>query len=152
MTTFAPAGQRRRCAVVYNPTKISDQFCALLEDRLLRMGWVDTLWLETSSEDPGRAMTQQAVAEDVDLVIGAGGDGTVRIVADGLAHTGTPMGLIPAGTANLLARNLDLPLEDAISISHWRKGPRSRSPLAATHAPSTWSRSLSMIDRRNTSQ
>jgi diacylglycerol kinase (ATP) len=116
VTTFAPAGQRRRCAVVYNPTKISDQFCALLEDRLLRMGWVDTLWLETSSEDPGRAMTQQAVAEDVDLVIGAGGDGTVRIVADGLAHTGTPMGLIPAGTANLLARNLDLPLEEGPAI------------------------------------
>jgi diacylglycerol kinase (ATP) len=115
MTTFTPPGQRR-CAVVYNPTKISDQFCALLEDRLVRMGWVDTLWLETSAEDPGRAMTQQAVAEGVDLVIGAGGDGTVRIVADGLAHTGTPMGLIPAGTANLLARNLDLPLEEVPAI------------------------------------
>jgi diacylglycerol kinase family enzyme len=101
---------------VYNPTKISDQFCALLEHRLLRMGWVDTLWLETSAEDPGRAMTQQAVTEDVDLVIGAGGDGTVRIIADGLAHTGTPMGLIPAGTGNLLARNLDLPLEEGPAI------------------------------------
>jgi diacylglycerol kinase (ATP) len=115
MTTFAPPGQRR-CAVVYNPTKISDQFCALLKDRLVRMGWVDTLWLETSAEDPGRAMTQQAVAEGVDLVIGAGGDGTVRIVADGPAHTGTPMGLISAGTANLLARNLDLPLEEVPAI------------------------------------
>ena len=115
MTTFAPAGQRR-CAVVYNPTKISDQFCALLEDRLIRTGWVDTLWLETSPDDPGRAMTQQALAEGVDLVIGAGGDGTVRIVADGLAHTGTPMGLIPAGTANLLARNLNLPLEEGPAI------------------------------------
>ena len=115
MTTFAPAGQRR-CAVVYNPTKISDQFCALLEDRLIRTGWVDTLWLETSPDDPGRAMTQQALAESVDLVIGAGGDGTVRIVADGLAHTGTPMGLIPAGTANLLARNLNLPLEEGPAI------------------------------------
>jgi diacylglycerol kinase (ATP) len=115
VTTFAPAGQRR-CAVVYNPTKISDQFCALLEDRLLHLGWVDTLWLQTSPEDPGRAMTQQAVAEGVDLVIGAGGDGTVRIVADGLAHTGTPMGLIPAGTANLLARNLELPLEEGPAI------------------------------------
>jgi diacylglycerol kinase (ATP) len=115
VTTFPPTGQRR-CAVVYNPTKISDQFAELLEDRLQRTGWVDTLWLETSAEDPGRAMTQQAVAEHVDLVIGAGGDGTVRIVADGLAHTGTPMGLIPAGTGNLLARNLDLPLEEGPAI------------------------------------
>jgi diacylglycerol kinase family enzyme len=51
-------------------------------------------------------MTKQAVAEQVDLVIGAGGDGTIRYVADGLAHTGIPLGLVPAGTGNLLARNL----------------------------------------------
>jgi diacylglycerol kinase (ATP) len=73
-------------------------------------------------------MTQQAVAEGVDLVIGAGGDGTVRIVADGLAHTGTPMGLIPAGTANLLAPNLDLPLEEgpAIEVAPRRPHPHHR--------------------------
>ena len=40
----------------------------------------------------------------------------MRIVADGLAHTGTPMGLIPAGTGNLLASNLDLPLEEGPAI------------------------------------
>jgi diacylglycerol kinase (ATP) len=40
----------------------------------------------------------------------------VRIVADRLAHSGTPMGLIPAGTANLLARNIDLPLEERSAI------------------------------------
>jgi diacylglycerol kinase (ATP) len=64
-------------------------------------------------------MTRQAVAEQVDLVIGAGGDGTIRSVADGLAHTGIPLGLVPAGTGNLLARNLDLPLEevDAIDVA-----------------------------------
>jgi diacylglycerol kinase family enzyme len=64
-------------------------------------------------------MTRQAVAEQVDLVIGAGGDGTIRYVADGLAHTGIPLGLVPAGTGNLLARNLDLPLEevDAIEVA-----------------------------------
>jgi diacylglycerol kinase (ATP) len=87
-------------------------------------------------------MTQQAVAEDVDLVIGAGGDGTVRTLADGLAHTGTPTGLIPAGTANLLARNLNLPLEE---------GPAIEVALAATPASSTWSKLLSTIDHRNTS-
>jgi diacylglycerol kinase (ATP) len=47
-------------------------------------------------------MTQQVIAEQADLVIAAGGDGTVRIVADGLAQSGIPMGLIPAGTGNLL--------------------------------------------------
>jgi diacylglycerol kinase (ATP) len=106
----------RHCAVVYNPTKISDQFRGRVEDTCQREGWVDTLWLKTSAEDPGRAMTRQAVAAGVDLVLAAGGDGTVRIVADGLAGTGIPMGLIPAGTGNLLARNLSLPLDEADAI------------------------------------
>jgi YegS/Rv2252/BmrU family lipid kinase len=102
--------------VVFNPIKISDSFRQLVTDVLDREGWVDTLWLETSAEDPGRAMTAEAVAAGVDLVIGAGGDGTIRIVADGLAGTGIPMGLIPAGTANLLARNLDVPLQEAAAV------------------------------------
>jgi diacylglycerol kinase (ATP) len=119
VTSVEQAGQSRRCAVIYNPTKVSEKFRALVEDSLQRKGWVDTLWLETSVEDPGRAMTRQAVAEEVDLVIGAGGDGTIRSVADVLAQTGIPLGLVPAGTGNLLARNLDLPLEevDAIDVA-----------------------------------
>lgn len=105
-----------RCAVIYNPVKISDQFRDLVENALPRHGFASPLWLETSEEDPGRGMTKRAVAEKVDLVIGAGGDGTIRLIADGLAGTGIPLGLIPAGTGNLLARNLDLPLEEAAAI------------------------------------
>ncbi len=116
MTSVEQARQSRRCAVIYNPTKVSDKFHALVEESLQRNGWSNTLWLETSAEDPGRAMTRQAVTEQVDLVIGAGGDGTIRYVADGLAHSGIPMGLVPAGTGNLLARNLDLPLEEMEAI------------------------------------
>jgi diacylglycerol kinase (ATP) len=119
VTSVEQAGQSRRCAVIYNPTKVSDKFRALVEEGLQRNGWSNTLWLETSVEDPGRAMTKQAVAEQVDLVIAAGGDGTIRYVAGGLAHTGIPLGLVPAGTGNLLARNLDLPLQegDAIEVA-----------------------------------
>jgi diacylglycerol kinase (ATP) len=109
----APAA---RCAVVFNPTKVSDQFRRQVEKILGRDGWADTLWLETSAEDPGRAMTREAVSAEVALVVAAGGDGTVRIVADGLAGSGIPMGVVPAGTANLLARNLDLPLEEMAAL------------------------------------
>jgi diacylglycerol kinase (ATP) len=114
--TSVEHASQSRCAVIYNPTKVSDKFHALVEEGLQRNGWDNTLWLETSAEDPGRAMTRQAVAEQVDLVIGAGGDGTIRYVADGLANTGIPMGLVPAGTGNLLARNLDLPLEEVEAV------------------------------------
>jgi diacylglycerol kinase family enzyme len=106
VTSVEQADQSRRCAVVYNPTKVSDKFHALVEDSLQRNGWSNPLWLETSVEDPGRTMTRQAVAEHVDLVIGAGGDGTIRFVADGLAHTGIPMGVI--GNVGTLRGNMTL--------------------------------------------
>ena len=119
MTDVEDASQSRRCAVIYNPTKVSDKFRALVEEGLQQKGWGNTLWLETSVEDPGGAIASQAVAAHVDLVIAAGGDGTIRAVADAMAHTGIPLGLVPAGTGNLLARNLDLPLEevDAIEVA-----------------------------------
>lgn len=108
--------QQRRVAVIFNPIKVSDDFRALIEDCAAKGHWADTLWLETSIEDPGRGMVRRAVAEQVDLVVCAGGDGTVRVVADGLARSGIPMGIVPAGTGNLLARNLGLPLAEAAAV------------------------------------
>src|SRR4051812_5706591 len=110
--TESPSTDRPRAAVVVNPTKVSDTFHSLLVERLAAAGWAEPLWLETSEEDPGHGMTREALAADVDLVIGAGGDGTVRIVAGELAGSRVPMGVVAAGTANLLARNLDLPLTE----------------------------------------
>ena len=99
-----------RCAVVANPTKLGDADAALVRERLAQAGCDEPLWLETAADDPGRSMTQQAVDAGVDLVLAAGGDGTIRIVAAGLAGTDVTMGIIPAGTGNLLARNLGIPL------------------------------------------
>jgi len=113
-----PAGPTLRAAVIYNPVKVTDwvTFRRHVEYELKSRGWQRALWLETATDDPGRAMTEQAVREGVDLVLGAGGDGTIRVICAGLAGTGIPFGLIPAGTGNLLAKNIGIPLDEGAAL------------------------------------
>ncbi|SDV02577.1 lipid kinase, YegS/Rv2252/BmrU family [Microlunatus sagamiharensis] len=108
----------RRAAVIYNPVKVVDwvTFRRQVDYELRSRGWQRTIFLETTPEDPGHAMTAQAVREGVDLVLGAGGDGTIRVICSGLAGTGIPFGLIPAGTGNLLAKNIGIPLDAALAL------------------------------------
>jgi diacylglycerol kinase (ATP) len=115
-----------RCAVIFNPVKISDTFRTAAEQALGAHGYDDVTWLETEADDKGRSRVQQAVAEKVDLVIAAGGDGTVRVIADGLANTGIPLGIVPEGTANLLALNLGLPNEENAALKV-AVGPEERT-------------------------
>lgn len=114
-----PEHPGRRCAVIYNPVKITDPrtFRRRIAYELSSRGWQPPLWLETTPSDPGRAMTQRALADGVDLVLGVGGDGTIRIICAGLAGSGVPLGLIPAGTGNLLARNLGIPLDEGLALA-----------------------------------
>lgn len=65
---------------------------------------------------PGDAFTllNKAVDSGTDAVVAVGGDGLVNLVIQVLAGTETPMGLIPAGTGNDLARVLGIPLDDAV--------------------------------------
>lgn len=110
--------KKRRCAIIYNPTKVTDltTFRRHVEYQLSRGEWESPLWLETTSSDPGREMVATAIRKKVDLVLGAGGDGTIRVVTAGLAGTDIPFGLIPAGTGNLLARNLGIPLDEQAAL------------------------------------
>ncbi len=111
--------RRPRAAIVVNPTKF-----AHLDEQALRRrqaytaavfrshGWEDPLWLETTPTERGAEQAREALGQGVDIVLAAGGDGTVRAVAEALTGSGVPMGLLPAGTGNLLARNLEVPHAD----------------------------------------
>lgn len=109
-------------AVVFNPSKYDDGagLRRLVTEIAADAGLPEPLWFETTVEDPGLGQARDAIEQGASVVVSAGGDGTVRAVAEALAGTKVPMGLIPLGTGNLLARNLDLPLgsqRDVISTA-----------------------------------
>ena len=104
---------RPLAAVVINPVKIDDLSRAEIADVCTGLGWAPPLWLPTTPEDPGTGQAREAVARGADVVIACGGDGTVRAVAQSLAGTRVAMGLVPAGTGNLLARTLRIPIDIA---------------------------------------
>lgn len=111
---------RKRSAVILNPAKVGDveEFKAKVLSIAHVHGWGEPLWFETTVEDPGHGQTEAALAEDVDLIIAAGGDGTVRAVCERAVRTGVAVGILPHGTGNLLARNLDIPVNtrDALDV------------------------------------
>ncbi|MBU1587402.1 MAG: NAD(+)/NADH kinase [Actinobacteria bacterium] len=100
-------------AVIYNPIKVDLE--ALKASVAAEPGSADwtTLWLPTSEDDPGQGPAREALERGASVVIAAGGDGTVRAVAEVVRGTDAALALLPSGTGNLLARNLKLTLDDA---------------------------------------
>ncbi len=108
--------------IIYNPVKVKRLYRIrkAVNRAASEIGMEEPLWIETTPDDPGTGQAAEAVRMGASLVIAAGGDGTVRAVAAGLAHTGIPLAIIPCGTGNLLARNLAIPMDnidDAVDIA-----------------------------------
>ena len=104
---------RPLAAVVVNPVKVDEPTREEIAAVCARLGWAPPLWLPTTPEDPGTGQAREAIAKGADVVIACGGDGTVRAVAESVAGTRVAMGLVPAGTGNLLARTLRIPTDVA---------------------------------------
>jgi len=106
---------QRHAAVVFNPIKVDEEkLRADVDDAAKTAGWSNTHWYPTSEEDAGQGRTAEALADGATVVLAAGGDGTVRAVAEALRDSGVPIALVPSGTGNLLARNLELPLTNQV--------------------------------------
>ena len=105
----AAAGQaRRRALLIVNRraragVRALDDVMTILEE-----GGIDIV----ESELAGRDQVLAEICEDaanIDLVILGGGDGTLNAAAPALVQTGLPLGILPLGTANDLARTLGIP-------------------------------------------
>ena len=114
-----PTRGRPRPWIIMNPSKHEDP--QAFKDRINRkakeLGIDHVHWRETTREDPGTGQAVRALQEGASVVIAAGGDGTVRAVAAGMAGSGVRMGIIPVGTGNVLAGNLSIPEDPAQALA-----------------------------------
>ncbi|MGO1539681.1 MAG: diacylglycerol/lipid kinase family protein [Leucobacter sp.] len=121
-----------KIGIVWNPSKadgdkLKAAFASALEAEVRAPDTGDpdaehiqALWFETTPEDPGQGASSEALDAGCTVIVAAGGDGTVRAVAErlgggaGFAAAPAPvnLGIVPLGTGNLLARNLAVPLGD----------------------------------------
>ena len=91
---------------------------------LAREGVDDPLWFEVPKSRKAPKRARAAIKAGADLVIVWGGDGMVQQCIDTLAGSDVTIGIVPAGTANLLAGNLGIPqdIEEAVRIAlHGRR-------------------------------
>jgi diacylglycerol kinase (ATP) len=109
-----PARMARTVAVLVNPTSgkgKGGRSAPELGASLHRRG-IDAALLVAGSAEEALAMTRKAVADGVDAVVAAGGDGTINLALQAVADTDTPLALIPLGTGNDNARLVGLPKDD----------------------------------------
>lgn len=99
-------------AVVFNPAVPMDAIRKSVSTAENRTGLPETIWLPASYENGGVPAAIDKIRNKISVVIVAGGDGLVRSVAEILQGSQIPLGIIPMGTGNLLARNLGLPVLD----------------------------------------
>ncbi|MBV9081371.1 MAG: YegS/Rv2252/BmrU family lipid kinase [Acidobacteriaceae bacterium] len=105
--------QPKRAALIYNPVARGLSRHPHLLQRTI--GTLSKQGIEARlvpTDGPGTAgmQAQTAIESGADLIIAAGGDGTINEVANGMLYTDVPLAILPGGTANVLAREMRLPI------------------------------------------
>jgi diacylglycerol kinase (ATP) len=95
-----------------------------LRAELARHGFGDPLWYEVPKSRKAPKRARQALDEGADVIFVWGGDGTVQRCIDALAGTKAVVAILPAGTANLLATNLQIPKDLAGAVQVGLAGER----------------------------
>jgi diacylglycerol kinase family enzyme len=100
---------RKRMLVVVNPhaTTVSERLKTLVVYAL--RGRYDVSAVDTEGRDHATQLCREAAADDYDVVVAFGGDGTVNEAANGLAGSSTPLTCLPGGATNVYCRMLGIP-------------------------------------------
>jgi YegS/Rv2252/BmrU family lipid kinase len=102
----------RKTTVIYNPFagKLSGRGLQRLyrAAEILRASGHDTRLFATEGPGTAGAIARRSIAEGAELILAAGGDGTINEIAEGVAFSDVPLGILPAGTANVLANEMGL--------------------------------------------
>lgn len=129
---FPPGQVSCSAVVIANPTSGSySHYAWQMEeslDYLRRSGWSVELRLTKEAGD-ARQHAREAVAQQVNVVIAAGGDGTINEVIQELAGSETALGVLPFGTVNVWAREMNIPLDSAGACAVLLHGKTQRIDL-----------------------
>jgi YegS/Rv2252/BmrU family lipid kinase len=101
----------RNAVLIVNPAAGGGKAMRKLEEarRVFQTAGIETELQKTTAAGEATEMARRAVEESREMVIVCGGDGTINEVVNGLALSKVPLAVLPAGTANVLAKELGLP-------------------------------------------
>jgi diacylglycerol kinase (ATP) len=105
------ASTARNALLIVNPTAGGGRRAGQLDEarRIFRENGIETELQLTTAPGEATVMARRAVSDAREMVVVCGGDGTVNEVVNGLACSQVPLAVLPAGTANVLAKELGLP-------------------------------------------
>ncbi len=110
---------RRKALIVLNPVSgmgNPDQLQAYTQAEFEKAGWQVSFY-RTKTDDDISSVVRASIHDSCSLVVASGGDGTIAAVAAGLVGSEVPLGILPSGTWNAIARNLGIPLNLPHAVS-----------------------------------
>ncbi|WP_107706056.1 diacylglycerol kinase [Nocardioides allogilvus] len=119
----------REIALLTNPTSGKGKGARYREAALSRLRDAGLIVrnLEGRDADEALDLARASVADGVEALVVCGGDGLAHLASQVLAGTGVPLGIIPAGTGNDVARYFDLPRQDPVAAADRVIGSRTRT-------------------------
>lgn len=126
----------RIAKVIYNPVAGSGRgqhIASLAETKLAGTGW--TVDSEATEAQSGAAAIARTLAEDVELLVVAGGDGSIREALSGLGarRKSVTLAVLPMGNANVVARELGIPLDPVLATDLLAGGAVKEIDLGVLH-------------------